>query len=945
MKGWIRTSHVSVAFELRSFHGLKLLLIILLFFVVLNGPMVRFAHAETQPTIQITSVDYPQTVLPGKGFNVKVNAWYSGAFLSDVGVWDLNSGLMVQSMTYISQFTGPGNVSFTLSLAAPSSSGVWHLLAINRVWWQNAWYQDPKGGEEPFTVDVVTNLTLTLGSIGASAKIAVDGHPYEIQNDSSVSAALRPGAHVLEAPMVIEAASNMRYVFVGWSNGVNSNPQSIFLAEPMAIYALFRTDYYLSAQSDMGQIAGGGWYPEGAQATVAVTPTAVTDQFGLIDEYSFAGWSGVSNSTSNDLVLTMDGPKQIRANWTYAGEVIDSIVVEGALLLCCLPLLGRLVILRHRRSGKSSPRRQLHSAKRGMALLLMLGVLVMPLIAPAAHAQLLPQPNAPIITIGDARWYYWAHPGSDTCLIWLGGGVPEQTEPGSYAYFINPYAYESFDTIRFIQDLTSYYCVVALQQGSVRGFNPAANRTIYQELFQPETAIIEEVHAWVEGQGYAHTFVVGYSVGGQAAVADLTLSHAQDWTTEDGIILITVPFSQDVLNNARELRTNLFIIYGGNLQDYEATGEQFYNATQTEGVHGTQYFHKEFHAINDAGHEVWTLRATGAYDRQALNLIIGFIERSKTLQITHGLEMPFSDITSHIDASVLSVQAPAKVDANQAFLVRSNVTFKGPTFRALILIAYNSADFNVSSEVSLAGNNGSPASIVIPPISQNAKLTLTFVTFQNSSGIWIQASNPYSTTVVITDLVNLTVQSFPGVVFYFDGRSYSTNSSGFAEIPAVRGQYLVEAQSFIYLSNASRLRFVGWEDLTNQTPRQISLAGDRTIEVLYVQQYLVQVSSVYGQTVGSGWYDANSTLSALVQPPLLSSPRVIFSHWTPINNQSEVSFLAVVTAPETVSAVWDTENLVQPGQLVFTPMIIVSILALVVLVILNLRLRRSKRSS
>jgi len=908
--------------------------------------MVRFAHAQTQPTIRITSVDYyPQAVLPTAVFQVRIKAWYSGAFLADVGVWDVKAGLMVQSMTYISQFTGPGNVSFTLSLTAPGSSGLWHLLAINRVWWQNAWYQDPNGGEEPFTVDVANNLTLTLGSMGASAQISVDGHSYEIQNDSTASATLKPGAHVLETPMVIEPTSSVRYVFVGWSNGVNSNPQSIFLAEPMTIYALFRTDYYLLAQSDMGQIAGGGWYPDGAQATVAVTPTAVTDQFGLIGEYAFARWSGASNSTRNNLMLIMDGPKQIRANWTYTGQVIDSNVVEGALLLCCLSLLGRVVILRHRRPGRSSTRRQLQGAKRRMSLLLMLGVLLMPLIAPAAHAQLLPQPNASTVTIGDAKWYYWAHPGSDTCLIWLGGGVPEQTEPGSYAYFINPFAYESFDTIRFIQDLTSYYGVIALQQGAVQGFDPTANRTISQELFQPETAIIEEVHAWVEGQGYAHTFVVGYSVGGQAAVADLTLSHPQDWTTEDGIILITVPFSQDVLNNARELQTNLFIIYGGNLPDYEATGEQFYNGTQTEGIHGTQYFHKEFHVIEDAGHEVWTLRATGVYDRQALNLIIGFIERSKTLQITHGFEMSFSNTTGHTETSVLSVQAPAKVDANQAFLIRSNVTFKGPTAGALILTAYNSADSNILSEVSLLGNNGSPASIVIPPVSQNAKLTLTLVVFQNSNGIWIQASNPYSTTVAITDLVNLTVQSFPEIVFYLDGKSYSTNSRGFAEIPAVPGQYLVEAQSFIYLSNASRLRFIGWEDLRNQTSRQISLDEDRMIEILYVQQYLVQISSVYGQTGGSGWYDANSTLSAQVQPPTLSSPPVIFSHWKSNRNQFEVSFLTVVTAPETISAVWDTENLAQPGQLALTPMFVVSILALIVLVILNIRLPRSERSS
>jgi len=151
------------------------LLTVILISVMVLSPA---AYAETQPTVRLTSVDHPQTVLPGTAFLVKIEAWYSGAFLSDIGVWDVNSGLIVQSMTFISQFTGPGNVSFTLSLIAPKIASPWHLLAINRVWWQNAWYQDPKGGERPFTVAVSSNVTLTLGSLGARALISIDGYPY-----------------------------------------------------------------------------------------------------------------------------------------------------------------------------------------------------------------------------------------------------------------------------------------------------------------------------------------------------------------------------------------------------------------------------------------------------------------------------------------------------------------------------------------------------------------------------------------------------------------------------------------------------------------------------------------------------------------------------------------------------------------------------------------------
>ena len=927
---------------LRSFGSV---IVILLSLTVLGSSVLCSAYAETQPTTRLVSVEYPKAVLPSATFQVKVNAWYSAAFLSDIGVWDVDSALMVQSMTFISQFTGPGNVSFALSLTAPKTPGPWHLLAINRVWWQNAWYQDPKGGEEPFTVSISNNVTLTFGSIGTAAQISVDGYPYEIQNGANVSVSLKNGAHVLAAPMIIPSGPGQRYVFVGWSDGVNSVSHSIFLTVPTAIYALYQTEYYLSAQSDVGQITGGGWYPNGTEATVAVTPTAVTNQSGLTNNYQFAGWSGASDSASNVIALRMDGPKQVKANWALLpGPVINSNLLTVGLLLCCLPLLGRLAFLRLRHRGNAGRIRPGVAKGRG-SLIIVLAVLLLPLVFPAAHAQSLPQPRASVVRIGDAEWYYWGHPGSDTCLIWLGGGVPAQAEPGSYAYFINPFDYESFDTIRFIQDLTNYYCVIALQQGSAQWFNPAANRTIYQELFQPQSTTLEAVHTWIAGQGYAHTFVVGYSVGGQAAIADLTLTHPEDWTTEDGIILITVPFSQDVLNNAKELRANLFIIYGGNLLDYEVTGVQFYNNTQPEGSGTGGYFHKEFHVIDDVGHEAWTVRATGAYDRRALNLIIGFIEKSKTLQVTRGLSLP-TDSTGSMVATVLSVQAPLRVSPGEGFVVQSNVSLKASAPKSMILAAYTQNGAGILSEVSLKDGSLVAASIVIPPISKNMNLVLSVGVFRNSSGNWVRASNVYSTTLTISDLDTLTVRtSSPSVSFWFDGAQYATNSSGLVEIQTVAGQHTIMAQSFIYLSNVSRLRFLGWEDSTSELSRQISLDRDETIGISYVQQYLVEVNSPYGQTDGSGWYDANSSALALVQPPVLTSPPVIFAHWASQSNQSEVGLLFTVTSPQLVSAVWDTANTAPPPrQTVLDPMVILSTLALIILVILNIRSRPSGRN-
>ncbi len=894
----------------------------------------------------MTSVDSPQLVFPDSPFQVNIHAEYSDKFLADVGIWDADDGLMVQSFTLISQFTGPGNVTFSLSLTSPTTPGQWHLIAMNRVWWQNAWYEDPNGAM-PFTVTVESpsnNVTLTLGSNGVDTQISVDNASYQIQNGSSIPLVLQRGPHSLQVPPIVQGNIGERYVFAGWSDGVNSDPHEIFLTQPTTITALYRTEYYLSAQSEMGQVVGQGWYEKGEQATVAVTPTITVSSFpGLIDEYRFNSWSGGSYPPSNLLTLTMDSPKQIRATWINDGTTIDQGVLIDLILLGCLLLSVRLVFLLYRRRGQ--PQVQGQGGGRTVRLICIVFCLLLLSVAfPNVFAQLPSQPGASIVKIGDAEWYYWNRPGSDTCLLWLGGGIPQEAEPGSYGYLINPFDYESFGTIRFIQSLASYYCVLALQQGSTEGFNPAANRTINQELFTPQTRLIEEVHKWISEQGYPHTFVVGYSVGGQAATAELTLTHPQEWSTQDGLILITVPFGQDVLKNANELRTNLFIIYGGNLPDYEATGIQYFNSTPPEGLVGTEYTHKEFHVIADAGHEVWTIRATGAYDTRALNLIVGFIERSKVLQLRTSLESGVSNSTATIMAQIISVQAPKKVAQGETFVVNCNLTLNSQTGQR-ILAAYDTDQRTILTETALA-NNSAMASLVIPPILNSTESSISLFVLQNSNGKWSQVSNAYTVKVAVTNLVTVTINStVPGMVFSFDGSQFATNSSGLAEIHTTPGQHLIQIQPFVYLSNASRLRFTGWEDSTNATTRQLNLENDTTLDAIYTQQYLLQVSSQYGQPIGSGWYDANSLATVLVQPPMLNEPPVFFSNWTTGMNQSEVRNLIPVDSPTMVAAVWNsTPSSQEPTSPSQNPWLILSALAFIILLVLNLKTRTKREN-
>ena len=901
-----------------------------------------FAWAASGPAAKIISVDHPQLVVPGTQFQVTITVDYSDKFLADIGIWDAGKGLMVQSLTLISQFTGPGIASFTLSLVAPNTVGQWHLVAMNRVWWQNAWYQDPSGGAVPFTVAVSEYVPLVLTSQGANTDIEVDNSSFPIQVNSILSLTLPPGEHVLKAPMILQGNLGERYVFDGWSDGVNSDPRQILLTQPMAIGAIYQTEYYLTAQSEMGQVVGEGWYQQGSQATVAVTPTVeVPEPFGLIDEYGFAGWTGASNSTSNIVSLFMDGPKQVNVTWRDVGVTVGPPILVDFLLLGCLLLATRLVLvhLRHRTATSGSATK----AASLRCIILVLPLLIVPTVLPVAHAQLPAQPMASIVTIGDAQWYYWNQPGSDTCLIWLGGGIPGAAEPGSYEYWINPFDYESFGTIRFIQGLAGYYCVIALENGSSQSFNPAANRTINQEAFGPQSTTIEGLHTWITEHGYQHTFLVGYSVGGQVAAAEVTLSHPGDWSTQDGVVLITVPFGDDVLRNVNELRTNLFLIYGGNLPDYEATGLQYFNGAPAEGLHGTQFFHKEFHVIEDVGHEVWTVRSTGEYDTRALNLVVGFIEKSKALQVKNLLEPRADGSSANVSAAINSIQAPESVATGSAFMVTCNVVFNSLSDQPRILVAYDAFRHTVLSVTNLTASSTSTTRLVVPPISNSSELSLSIYVLQNSNGLWEQVSPEYTAIVTVAGSVTFTLETFvPGLAFSFDGVQYVTNASGLAQIETSQGQHVISLPRFVYVSNSSRLRFTGWEDSPSATYRQLNLEGDSILVASYSQQYFIQVNSQYGQPSGSGWYDAGSFAAVQVQPPMLNESQLLFLHWTHGINESQVRTLVLVGSPMAVTAVWGSSRY-PLGSLFQDPWMLISALSFIFLLILNWKVRVTRK--
>ncbi|MGA3020988.1 MAG: hypothetical protein ABSD68_03510 [Candidatus Micrarchaeales archaeon] len=120
----------------------------------------------------------------------------------------------------------------------------------------------------------------------------------------------------------------------------------------------------------------------------------------------------------------------------------------------------------------------------------------------------------------------------------------------------------------------------------------------------------------------------------------------------------------------------------------------------------------------------------------------------------------------------------------------------------------------------------------------------------------------------------------------------------------------ISAPKLIYLSNVSRAAFTGWSGkgigsytgaLNNTT---ITMDNNITETANWQLQYFVNVSSLYGNATGTGWYANGSTSLYSINNSTYQNgaERFRFSHWS--NNNQNLNGSILVSAPVNLSAVW-----------------------------------------
>lgn len=123
----------------------------------------------------------------------------------------------------------------------------------------------------------------------------------------------------------------------------------------------------------------------------------------------------------------------------------------------------------------------------------------------------------------------------------------------------------------------------------------------------------------------------------------------------------------------------------------------------------------------------------------------------------------------------------------------------------------------------------------------------------------------------------------------------------------------VAIQSTVQFSNGTRRVFTGWNStsLGKNPTTQIMVNSPTILQASWKTQYLVNVQSQYGAPVGSGWYDAGSSVVVYVQPEVdyANATRRTFSGWTGDYAGASNNATLQANQPMNLAANWNTEYL------------------------------------
>ncbi len=281
-----------------------------------GGAQSHFVHFTGAMALQVTfTTQYYLTVtspVPG----TSGSGWYA------------SGSTAVATATYDVYSAGPGK-RFTLHGWSRDASG--SGLSSNPILMDG-----PKTAVANYVTEFYLQVTSQYGSVSGSGWYANGSTAYANVASSEVS-----------------LGTGTRARFTGWggdASGSDTRSAAITMDAPKFASATWSKEYLVTLESDVGTVQGGGWYADGASATLQAPPQATQNG----QTYNFGGWTGDVTSTQPTVTITVTHPITARATWTSVGPLGVSGAGWSAIgIVVVIALVVGFLAVRRRRRGKT----------------------------------------------------------------------------------------------------------------------------------------------------------------------------------------------------------------------------------------------------------------------------------------------------------------------------------------------------------------------------------------------------------------------------------------------------------------------------------------------------------------------------------------------------------------------------------------------------------------
>ncbi len=229
--------------------------------------------------------------------------------------------------------------------------------------------------------------------------------------------------------------------------------------------------------------------------------------------------------------------------------------------------------------------------------------------------------------------------------------------------------------------------------------------------------------------------------------------------------------------------------------------------------------------------------------------------------------------------------------------------YANPTYQ--LTVASNPAGLPVTGSGQFCNNQFATVSVTSTIVDLGSGVRYVFTGW---SGDYIGTGS--SGQIVMTGSKNV-VANFK-TQYLLTVQSPYGNPSGSGWYDAQTNAYASLGATLVDLASGVRVKFAAWNgDAGGQAvPTTVQMTGPKTVAAQWLHQYYLSVSSQYGQTSGSGWYDEGATATVSVNSPIPAGygSQNVFQKWAGTMDIASNTAEVQVDRPMTFVAVWQLDQ-------------------------------------